>query len=68
MLLEDSPAVPSLALFFEEMGYSYERKKGNSPSLIKDGKVIRCKSDSHFGSRLKAALLTRVRQVFVCEC
>ena len=38
MLLEDSPAVLSLGLFCEEMGNSYESKKGESLSLTKDGK------------------------------
>ena len=47
LLLKGSPAVPSLGLSCEEMGYSYEWNKGESPSLIKDGRVIRCKSENH---------------------
>ena len=37
MLLEDSLAVFSLGLWCEEMGCSYDWKKGDSPSLNKDG-------------------------------
>ena len=47
ILLEDSPAVSFLGLFFEETGYSNERKKGEPPSLIKDGEVTRCKPQIH---------------------
>ena len=39
-------AVPSLGLLCEEMSYSYEWK-GESPSLVRDGKMVRCKSENH---------------------
>ena len=47
MLLEDSPAVLSQCLLCEEMGYSCELSKGEFPFLMKDIKVIRCKSENH---------------------
>ena len=47
MLLEDSPAVLSLVFLCEGKSYSYEWKEGESPSLIKDGKVTRCWSQTH---------------------
>ena len=48
MLLEDSPGVLSLGFFLgEEMGYSYEWKRERVSVLIRDGQVIRCKSEKH---------------------
>ena len=47
MLVEDSPAVLTLGCLGEEMGYASEWKKEESPSLIKDGKVMRCKSENY---------------------
>ena len=46
MLLEDSSAVLSLGFSCQEMGYSYAWKRRVSPFLMKDGKVIRCKSEN----------------------
>ena len=43
MLLEDSPVVLSLGNMCEDMGYSYEWTKGESPSLIKYNKIVRCR-------------------------
>ena len=45
MLLEDSPAVLSLGLLCGEID-SNDWKQGESPSLIKDGKVMRCKPEN----------------------
>ena len=39
MLLEHLPAVLSLGLFGEDMDYSCHWKKGESPSLVRDGKL-----------------------------
>ena len=50
MLLEDSPAVLSLGLLCEKMGYFYELTNGESPSLMKYGKVPRCNSENHVPS------------------
>ena len=46
MLLEDSPAVLSHGFPCEDMGYPCELKR-ESPSLIRGGKLIRCKSENH---------------------
>ena len=53
MLLEDAPAVLSVGLLCEEMSYFCAWKKEEYPSLVKDGKIIRCKSETpcaHCGS------------------
>ena len=47
ILLKDSPAVLSLDLFCEEMGYSYGWRRRESRSLIKVGQVLRCTSENH---------------------
>ena len=46
MLLEDSPAPLSLGSVREEVCCSHEWKKEESPSLIKDEHVRRCKSEN----------------------
>ena len=45
--LENSPAVLSPGLFCTDLRCSCEWKKGESPSLMKDENVTRCKSENH---------------------
>ena len=47
MLLEDSPAALSLGFLCEGKSLAYEWKEEESPSLIKDGKVTKCWSQTH---------------------
>ena len=47
IVFEDSPAVLSLGFLCAEMGYSYEWRKGECPSLVKNGRIIRCKLENH---------------------
>ena len=47
MMLEDSPAVMSLGLLCDDIGYSFEWNKEESPSLNKHGQILRCKPENH---------------------
>ena len=46
-LFEDSPAVLSLGMSCEVMGFSYFWNAGEQPSLTKDGVSTKCRSDNH---------------------
>ena len=45
-VLENTPAVLSLARLCDENGYSYDRINGQKPHLIKNGSRILCNTDN----------------------
>ena len=45
-LLEDTPAVPTLAKLCDEHGYSYQWINGQKPHLIKNGTRIQCNTEN----------------------
>ena len=46
-ILEDTLAVLSLGKLCEKHGYTFERDSGQKPHLTKDGKNIRCKTETY---------------------
>ena len=47
MLLDDTPAVLSLAKLCEDQGYSYDWTSGQKPQLSKDGRRIKCSTENY---------------------